>query len=116
MLRWASDADIDGNLLRGLFLREPALDLVRAQDAGLRTAEDPIVLQWAATEDRILITRDKSTMIGFANARVQAGMLMPGVFVIRRRSSFGRIIDDILMVDFCSPKEEWKDQVLFLPL
>jgi hypothetical protein len=33
MLRLASDADVNGNILDGLHHRSPEIDLVRAQDA-----------------------------------------------------------------------------------
>jgi hypothetical protein len=33
MLRLASDADVHGDIVRGLRRRQPDLDLVRAQDA-----------------------------------------------------------------------------------
>jgi hypothetical protein len=33
---------------------------------------DPEVLAWAAAENRVLITNDRKTMVGFAYARVSA--------------------------------------------
>ena len=35
MLRLLSDENFDGKIIRGLFLRQPNLDLVRVQDVGL---------------------------------------------------------------------------------
>jgi predicted nuclease of predicted toxin-antitoxin system len=116
MLRLASDADFNGDVLRGLLRRRPDLDIVRAQDVGLRTAEDPAILAWAATEGRILLTHDRSTMPDFAYERVRAGLPMPGVFVIRNKPPLGEMIEEILLVTECSSQEEWKDRVEFLPL
>jgi predicted nuclease of predicted toxin-antitoxin system len=39
------------------------LDLVRVQEVGLRTADDPDILEWAAAQGRVLVTRDRDTMI-----------------------------------------------------
>lgn len=50
MLRLAADADLDGRLVRGLLRREPTIDIVRVQDVGMRTASDPEILAWAASE------------------------------------------------------------------
>jgi predicted nuclease of predicted toxin-antitoxin system len=117
MLRLASDADFNGILFRALLRRQPDLDLVRVQDVGLRTAADPDILDWAASENRILLTHDRDSMPGFAYDRVRAGLPLPGVFVIRNRPEhIGEMVDDILLVALCSSQEEWKDRVVFLPL
>jgi hypothetical protein len=58
MLRLISDQNFSGRILRGIGLRIPDLDLVRALDAGLTKAPDSALLQWAAEEDRILLTHD----------------------------------------------------------
>jgi hypothetical protein len=117
MLRLATDADFNGRVYRALLRKMPDLDMARAQDAGLRTAEDPNVLAWAASEGRILLTPDRETMVGFAYQRVAAGLLMPGVFVIRnRRSQIGQMAEEILVPVLCSEQDGWKDQVQFLPL
>lgn len=68
MLQFLSDENFHGQIVRGLFLREPNLDLVRVQDVGLREIDDPIILDWAATNDRIVLTHDRSTMPDFAYA------------------------------------------------
>jgi predicted nuclease of predicted toxin-antitoxin system len=116
MLRLASDADVFGAILRGLRLRQPGLDLVRIQDAGLRTAEDAAILEWAATEGRVLITRDRKTMIRSARAQIQAGLPMSGVLILRNRLTIGTAIEGILIAALCSEPGEWRDRVEFLPL
>ena len=73
MLRMASDADFNGDVLRGLFRRRPDLDLIRVQDVGLRTADDETILEWAAGGGRILLTHDRTTMPNFAYQRVTGG-------------------------------------------
>jgi predicted nuclease of predicted toxin-antitoxin system len=85
MLRLVSDENFNGEVVRGLFRRQPDLDLVRVQDVGLAGVDDPDVLEWAAREGRILLTHDRSTMPDFAAERVRAGLPMPGVFVVNDR-------------------------------
>src|SRR5207237_4923839 len=98
MLRLASDADVHGDIIRGLRRRLPAIDLVRVQDALPEGTPDPEVLAWAATEDRILITNDRNTMVGFADQRVAARDPVPGLIATTHEQSIGSAIDDILMV------------------
>ncbi len=65
MLRLASDADVHGEITRGLRRRSPEIDLLRAQDALQEGAPDPELLAWAAAENRVLITNDRNTMVRF---------------------------------------------------
>src|SRR5262245_15836253 len=80
MLRFAVDEDFDTRILRGMLRLLPALDIVLIQDVGLRGKQDPEVLEWAANENRLLLTHDASTMTKHAYARVDSGDKMPGVF------------------------------------
>ena len=73
MLRLASDADVHGDILHGLHRRLPEINLVRVQDALPEGTLDPEVLAWAAAENRVLITNDRNTMIGFAKKRAGGG-------------------------------------------
>jgi predicted nuclease of predicted toxin-antitoxin system len=116
MLRLLSDQNFNNDIVRGLLLRRPGLDIVRVQDVGLDEAEDPDVLAWAAEAGRIVLTHDRSTFPDFAYARVIAGQPMPGVFVVNDRMPVGRAIDELLMVDDCSEASEWEGRVLYLPL
>ncbi len=53
MLRLATDADVHGEVVRGLRRRAPEIDLVRAQDALPIGTPDPQVLAWAAAQGRV---------------------------------------------------------------
>jgi hypothetical protein len=66
MLPMAADENFNNEILRGLRRRDPSLDIVRVQDAGLSGADDPTVLEWAASQQRVLLTHDVSTMTAHA--------------------------------------------------
>lgn len=116
MLTLAADEDFNNRIVRGLLRRAPYIDLKRVQDAGLLSADDPSVLEWAADESRVLLTHDVTTMKKHAFARISAGLPMPGVFEIAQDLSIGVAIDEILLVVECSIEGEWEAQVRFLPL
>jgi hypothetical protein len=83
---------------------------------GLDRAADPVVLAWAGSEDRILLTHDVNTIPDFAYDRVCAGTKMPGVFLVPARMAIGRAINDLVVVITCSSSEDWKDTVTYFPL
>jgi predicted nuclease of predicted toxin-antitoxin system len=114
--KFLTDEDFRTGILDGIRRRLPDLDIVRVQDVGLRTFRDEIVLEFAASEKRIVLTHDLKTMGGHALARVAAGKPMPGVFLIRQDLPFGRAIDEIVMVVACSPAKEWNSIIQHLPL
>ncbi len=116
MLRLASDADVHGDILRGLRRRHPGLDLVRVQDVLPEGTPDPDVLAWVAAENRVLITNDRNTMVGFAYQRVAAGEAVPGLIATTPQQAIGSTIDDILLIAEYMPEDELRDQVvIFLP-
>jgi hypothetical protein len=102
--------------LRGVLRRKPDLDIVRVQDVGLSGARDSTVLAWAAAEDRILLTRDVSTITAHAYRRVHDGERMPGVFEVSHSLAIAAAIADILLLSECSEAGEWEGQVRYLPL
>jgi hypothetical protein len=79
-------------------------------------ADDPVVLDWAANEGRILLTHDVATITLYAYTRVAAGQHMPGVFEVNRNTLIGPSIVDILLVAECSLHNEWEGRILYLPL
>lgn len=116
MLRFLSDENFNGDIIRGLFLRQPDIDLLRVQDVGLREVDDPKVLGWAAANDRIVLTHDRATMPDFAYGRLLRKEQMSGLFVVNDRMPIRQAIDELLLLNGCSEQSEWKEVVLFLPL
>src|ERR1700735_3108094 len=116
MLRLASAADVHGDIIRGLRRRLPEIDLVRVLDVLPEGTPDPEVLAWAAAENRILITNDRNTMVGFAYQRVTAEEPVPGLIATTNEQSIGEAIDDILLIAEYMPEDEIRNQVVvFLP-
>ncbi len=116
MQRLAADENFNNDILRGIVRRNPAIDIVRVQDAGLSGAEDPEILEWAARTGRVLLTHDVATITHYAYERVREEKLMPGVFEVGRSVPIGPAIDDILLLAEYSLEGEWEGQVRYLPL
>jgi hypothetical protein len=115
-IRFLADENFDHRTLTGLKRREPGLDIVVVQDIGLRTVDDPGVLEWAAREGRIVVTHDVSTFAGFAFERIAAGLSMPGVIEIPETVPRSVIIEELILIAAASEPDEWADRVVYLPL
>jgi len=92
------------------------VDVVRVQDAGLTGAEDRTVLEWAARHDRVLLTHDVQTLIGFAWEFVRLGKPMAGVIVLGRNVRVSQAVEELLLIAECSESDEWAGVVAYLPL
>ncbi len=97
-MRFLVDEDFNNDLVRGLLRRSPGVDLLRVQDLDLRGATDDAVLARAASEGRVVLTHDVSTLIAHAYERVRAGQPMPGVIAVSQASPVGQVIEDLLLV------------------
>ena len=115
-MRWLADENFNNDILRALFRRNLTLDIVRVQDVGLRGADDPTLLAWAAEASRVLLTHDVSTITAYAYDRVRNGDRMSGVFEVSRDVPILVVVEDILLISECSRPDEWEGQVRYLPL
>jgi hypothetical protein len=115
-MRFLIDEDFNNDILRGVLLLHPEIDVVRAQDVGLDGLDDSVVLAWAAEEGRIVLSHDVSTMQAQAYARLDQGLRMPGLFFVNQSLPVGQAIEAIVLLIECSLEGEWEDQVRYLPL
>lgn len=115
MPRLVADENFNNDLIRGALRRQPLVDIVRIQDVGLRGADDPSVLAWAAQEHRALLTHDVTTLTNHAYTRISAGLSMPGIFAVANNAPPRVIIDDILLLAEGSLEGEWEGTIQYLP-
>lgn len=116
MLLLVADENFNNNIVRGLLHQKPDLDIVRVQDVGLRGREDPVILEWAAKEGRVVLTHDAATMAYYAYERVRQGKAMPGIIEVSDDLPMKRVIEDILLLAEYSEKDEWESKIIYLPL
>lgn len=115
-IRLVADEHIARRLGIGLQRVIEDADIVRVQDVGLRTVDDPAILQWAADAGRALLTHDIRTMPDFAHERIAKGLLMPGLFVLPTKMSIGTAIDELALIVGASDGDDWINRVVYLPL
>ncbi len=115
-MKFLADENFDNTIIRGLLRRKPDVDVVRVRDVGLAGADDPTVLEWAAQENRVLLTHDVATVTRYAYERIAAGQAMTGVIEVTFDSSIGRVIEDLLFILDCSLEGELEGQIYYLPL
>src|SRR4051812_26049205 len=113
-MRLLADENFNNDILHGLLRRNPEFDIVRVQDTEIYQAADPVVLAWAAKENRILLTHDLKTMPPYAYERIAANLPMPGVFAVNNQMPLGQAIDELLTMLGASDAGEWENLVFYL--
>ncbi len=61
-MHFLADDNFTSRILTGLLATLPDLDVIRVQDTEIYEAPDPVVLEWAAKENHILLTHDVQTV------------------------------------------------------
>ena len=116
MTRFLADENFNIDIVRGIRGRIPSLDIFRIQELGMAGWDDPDILEWAASNDRVVLTHDVGDMTKYAYDRIRAQVPMPGVVEVPDRLTVGRAIDDLMYLIGCSLDHEWESQVRFLPI
>lgn len=116
MILLAADENIDWAILRGVERAGRNVEVPRAQLSGLGAQRDQLVLAWAASEDRVLVTHDAATMEAEAYTRVAANQPMPGVLILPQWVSVGDAVRELLLIIECGASEDFRDRVTHLPL
>jgi hypothetical protein len=114
-VRFLADADLNRAIVSGVLRREPSLDFLTAQAAGLRGLEDREVLALAAKSQRVLVSHDVGTMPAHFRAFRGTGGASPGVFLIPQSLDVATAIDEILLIWMASEASEWEDRLEWLP-
>ena len=116
MIRFLTDEDFKSAILNGVKRRLPDLDIVRVQSVGLRTFADPTILEFAASENRIVLSHDVNTMEIHARTRILTAQPMPGLFLVNQYFPIGQAIDEIVTIAQYSHENEWQNRIEYLPL
>ncbi len=83
MLRLLTDENFNEDILRGLRRRLANQDFLSVRDAGLARRPDSFLLNWAAQQNRVILTHDQKTMTKDAEQLVAEGKPMAGLIFIR---------------------------------
>jgi hypothetical protein len=75
--------------------------------------KDPALLEWLQQHDRVLITRDKSSMRAHLEQHLASGGHSPGILTIGRLT-IPEVVDHIALAAVACDAEELRDQIVFV--
>jgi predicted nuclease of predicted toxin-antitoxin system len=116
MLKLLIDENLDQRILRGLQLRVPGLLYTLVQETALAGSQDAPLLQWAADNQRALVTHDRKTMLKAVYQRLRSGQKTAGLVIVRKELPLIRAIEDLVLLLECCTEIDLENQVVFIPL
>ena len=114
-VRFQADADLHQMIVTALVRREPGVDFQTATAAGLEGLRDPHVLERAATEGRVLVSHDQSTMPQHFAAFIQH-QPSAGLLIVPQHLPYAIVVEELLLIWVASEAEEWINRIAYLPL
>jgi hypothetical protein len=62
-----------------------------------------------------LVSRNRRTLSAHLQEHLEVGGHVPGIFLLRRRSSQGQIIDALILIWEIGRPDEYRNQLVYLP-
>ena len=110
MTRFLWDENTSHHILRAIRRARSDLDIVTVQQLGLSGAPDRLVLDRAAADGRVVVTHDRTTMLGIVADRKRTGVPTPGVVVIElSKASVGEIASSLLFLAEAAQPDDWQN-------
>ena len=114
-IRFQADNDLKFGIVKAVRRREPTVDFRSAREAGLDGVPDPVLLDRAAAEGRVLVSHDRRTMIDHFRDHLAAGKSSPGLLIVSQGSAISDVVEAVLYVRALSDPAELLDQAYYLP-
>ena len=114
-IRFQADADLNQLLVSAVLRREPKINFQTAFQAKLANLDDPQVLQFAAVEQRILVTHDRRTM-PYHFAKFIKESTSSGVIIVSQQISVYQFVEDIILIWSATEMDDWINRIAALPI
>jgi predicted nuclease of predicted toxin-antitoxin system len=115
-IRYIADEDLRNQIVQAVRRLEPAIDFTTVQEMGMSGFSDAELLAFANHHQIIIVSHDVNTLKGLAERRVKAGQGIAGVFLVLQRMPTRQVADSLMLIWSASTVDEWRDQIIYLPI
>lgn len=117
-IRYLLDENVNP-ILRSALLREvPSLTVwqVGLPGAPALGTLDPEILIWCEENGFVLVTNNRKSMPVHLENHLAAARHATGIFILNAEMTVGETINELLLIASASSAEEYKDQIIYLPI
>lgn len=112
------DENIAPEFASRLHRLKPEITVLRIGDgiAPPKGTPDAEILYWLEREQFCLVTRNRKSMPRHLREHLENGRHIPGIFTLKPKAPIREIINDLLLIWEIAEIDEYKDQIVFVPL
>jgi predicted nuclease of predicted toxin-antitoxin system len=116
--RFLIDENTSPALADQLRRHRPELEVISVGDdiAPPKGTLDPEILMWIENNNYTLITRNRKSMPDHFKHHLSMGHHIQGILTLRPKASMGEIIEYLLLIWELVDINEYKDQIVHIPL
>ena len=117
-IRYLLDENVNPVLRVALLRSKPSLTVWQVGILGAPTLGtlDPEILIWCEENGFILATNNRQSMPLHLKDHLATGRHATGIFILNAEMSVGETIDELLFIASASSTEEYRDQIIYLPI
>lgn len=116
MLKILFDQNFNQRIIRGLSRRVSNFDYTTTQILNKERETDLKLLEFALSENRVILTHDINTFPGFAFEKIIEGENISGVLIVPADMSVGEAINELELIVTCCNEDEFRNRVEYLPI
>jgi hypothetical protein len=114
--RFLTDEDFRGSIVSAVRRMAPTLEITTVVEQGWSSATDEEVLESAWRLQWLLVSHDINTLKAFAEQRIEDGRGIHGLFLVPQNRPIRAVAESLVLIEQASQFEEWRDQILYLPI
>lgn len=117
MVRLLIDENLPPSYQTQLLRRKSELTVWMIGDPGTppKGTLDPEILIWCEQHEFILVTNNRRSMPVHLLEHLNRGAHIPGILVFRAQASWGRLLEDLILIAEVDELEEFRDRIVHIP-
>jgi hypothetical protein len=117
-VRFLLDENLSPRLKLAIFRFNPEIDILRVGDLGASASGtlDPDILIYLEKAQRILLTDNRKSMPEHLEAHWANGGFIWGLFWLRPKATVKELAEDLILIWETTEAEEWRNQLVWIPL
>lgn len=113
-IRFQADADFNQRIVKATLRCEPTIDFQTAHVAGILGLPDTEVLQAAASDRRVVVSHDQTTMPTYFGQFISTGT-SPGLIIVPQHLSIAIVVEALILIWMVETHEQWVNRICYLP-
>ena len=118
MIKYLLDENLDPSLRQALKRAQSEMVVWRVGDVSAPPLKspDPDILLWCEENRHVLVTNNRASMPVHLTDHLGRGRHIPGILIIKKKMSWGVLIDELGFIWQHVSPDELIDQIKYLPL